>query len=71
MWRFRRAFRFCMHWGGQDRVFYMERMAFGWKYSPLFCHTVLKRIVSHLVPDEYFCRFTFWMFYSWGRLNAF
>ena len=46
-----RAFRFRMRWEGVERVFCMSRMPFGWKHSPLFCHTALGRIVCPLVPE--------------------
>ena len=32
-----RAFRFRLRWEGEDGIFCMSRMPFGWKHSPLFC----------------------------------
>ena len=51
--RHARAFRFRLRWEGQDRIFCMSWMPFGWKHSPLFCQTALGRIVRPLIPDGY------------------
>ena len=51
--RHARAFHFRLRWEGEDRIFCMTRMPFGWKHSPLFCQTALSRIVRPLVPDGY------------------
>ena len=46
--RHAKDFRFHLRWEGEDRIFCMSRISFGWKQSPPFCQTALSRIVLPL-----------------------
>ena len=37
LWRYARTIHFRLRWEGEDRIFCMSWMPFGWKHSPLFC----------------------------------
>ena len=39
--RHARVFHFRLRWEGEDRIFCMSRMPFGWKHFPLFCQTAV------------------------------
>ena len=52
--RFRHVFRFKHAWEGAERVFCMERMPFGSKFSPLLCHLGLQLVVEGLIPPSFY-----------------
>ena len=46
----RRAFRFRATGGGT--VYSLDRLPFGWKYSPIICQFALSELVTPLIPKE-------------------
>ena len=48
--KMRAAFRFQDRPGGQ--VFALDRLPFGWKFSPIFCQGILGNLVRPLVPPH-------------------
>ena len=52
--RFRRAFRFKHVWEGFERVFCMERMPFGWKFSPLLCQLTLRAVAEGWILPSFY-----------------
>ena len=51
--RHARAFRWRLRWEGEERIFCMSRMPFGWKHSPRFRQTALGRIVRPFISNGY------------------
>ena len=63
----RAAFRFRDRPGCQ--VFALDRLPFGWKFSPIFCQRILGDLVRPLVPPpppKWSCYITSTTFCWWG-----
>ena len=53
--RHARAFRFHLRWEGEDRIFCMSRMPFGWKHSPRACEQSHHMSINILPPPDWRC----------------